>query len=177
MKGRYFSLAAALAAAALLAGCADSRQEAVAQWMAQEKSRAVPKVQPLDEPTVFHPTAYERGDAQDPFAFEKLASVFATGQAREDTRLIERHRNRRKEPLEAYPLDSIEMVGFMQRGSAPTALVRVDGHLYQVGTGAFLGQNNGEIVAITETQIQLSEVVQDATGDWVARSTVLELQE
>ncbi|MDO4723356.1 MAG: pilus assembly protein PilP [Comamonadaceae bacterium] len=162
---------------ALLGCIMDSRQSEVSAWMAREKSQAVPNIQPLREPLVFQPVAYDRGTAEDPFAFEKLARVFQTGQVRGDTRLIDQHRNRRKEPLEAYPLDSIKMVGFMQKLGKPTALVLVENHLYQVVAGNYIGQNYGLIQNISETQMKLQEVVQDATGEWIEQSTVLELQE
>ena len=82
-----------------------------------------------------------------------------------------------KEPLEAFPLDTMAMVGSLNKTSKPTALLKVDNLLYQVQIGNYLGQNYGRITAITETAIQLREIVQDATGDWIERATSLELQE
>lgn len=167
-----------LGSALLLTGCLSSRQDEVVAWMGREKSAAVPKIPPLQEPGVFHPIAYDRGSAEDPFAFEKLARVFAdTKKKQGGASLIEKHDKRRKEPLEAYPLDSIKMVGFMQKAGTPTALLEVDKHIYQVSTGNYIGQNFGQIRQITEAQVQLNEVVQDATGEWIERSTVLELQQ
>ena len=84
---------------------------------------------------------------------------------------------RRKEPLESFTLDTMAMVGSLDKVGKPTALLRVDNLLYQVQVGHYLGQNYGRITAITETAIQLREIVQDASGDWVERATSLELQE
>ena len=84
---------------------------------------------------------------------------------------------RRKEPLEAFPLDTMAMVGSLNKVGKPTALLKVDQLLYQVQVGNYLGQNYGRITAITETAIQLREIVQDATGDWIERTASLELQE
>ena len=84
---------------------------------------------------------------------------------------------RRKEPLEAYPLDAVKMVGSLNKTGVPTALVSVDKLLYQVRTGNYLGQNYGKIVGISETNMRLREIVQDSTGDWVERMTTLDLQE
>lgn len=167
-----------LGAVSVLTGCLGSRQSEVAAWMDKEKREAVPRIPPLQEPSVFHPVAYDRGSAEDPFAFEKLARVFADARKKRDgSSLIEQHDKRRKEPLEAYPLDSIKMVGYMQKAGRPTALLEVDKHLYQVVPGNHIGQNFGQIRQITEAQLQLHEVVQDATGEWVERTTVLELQQ
>ena len=84
---------------------------------------------------------------------------------------------RRKEPLEAFPLDTMSMVGSLNKVGHPTALLKVDKLLYQVQVGAYLGQNYGRITEITETGIQLREIVQDATGDWIERNASLALQE
>ena len=85
--------------------------------------------------------------------------------------------NRRKEPLEAYPLDSMAMVGSVARGGRPTALLRVENLPYQVKVGDYLGQNFGKVVAITETEVKLREVVQDSAGEWIERPAALQLQE
>ena len=84
--------------------------------------------------------------------------------------------NRRKEPLEAYPLDSMTMVGSVSRG-VPTALLRVDNLLYQVKVGDHLGQNYGRISHIDETEVKLREIVQDAAGEWIEREAALQLQD
>ena len=56
-------------------------------------------------------------------------------------------------------------------------LLKVDGLLYQVKAGEYLGQNYGKILKISETEISLREIVQDAAGEWIERPTTLQLQE
>jgi type IV pilus assembly protein PilP len=85
--------------------------------------------------------------------------------------------NRRKEALEAYPLDSMSMVGSVMKQGQPYALLKVDNLLYQVKVGDYLGQNYGKIMQITETQVTLREIVQDAAGEWIERQGSLQLQE
>lgn len=85
--------------------------------------------------------------------------------------------NRRKEPLEAYPLDAMSMVGTLDRGGKRVALLRVDKLLYQVRVGDHLGQNYGRITKITEGDVALREIVQDAAGEWIERNSELQLQE
>ena len=98
-------------------------------------------------------------------------------ETRQPNSLLASEINRRKEPLEAYPLDSMVMVGSVTKQARPTALLRVDKLLYQVKLGDYLGQNYGKITKITETDIALREIVQDAAGEWIERNTLLELQE
>jgi type IV pilus assembly protein PilP len=57
------------------------------------------------------------------------------------------------------------------------ALLKADGMVYQARVGNHAGQNYGVITRVSETEIRLRELVQDAAGDWVARETALKLQE
>ena len=84
---------------------------------------------------------------------------------------------RRKEALESFPLDAMAMVGSLQRGGRPVALVRIDNLLYQVRVGNYLGLNFGRVTKIDETEVTLREIVQDPTGDWIERTASLVLQE
>ena len=112
----------------------------------------------------------------EPFSTQKL-SVAIKQEARGPSSLLATELNRRKEPLEAFPLDSMTMVGSVQRGGRPFALLRVDNLLYQVRTGSYLGQNYGLVKEITETDVTLREIVQDPSGEWTERPAALQLQE
>lgn len=175
MMRRLTDTGAALLSLALLAGCGADDTELNA-WMQQQKNEVRPSVQPLQPPKRFNPQAYNGGDAVEPFSTQKL-SVALKQEARQPSSLLASELNRRKEPLEAFPLDSMSMVGSVSRLGAPYALLRVDNLLYQVKAGDYLGQNYGRITRITETEVTLREIVQDASGEWTERSTSLQLQE
>lgn len=166
---------AALTTLALLAGCA-SEQDELKAWMDQQRREVQPSVPPLTPPQKFNPRAYVGADGVEPFSSQKL-TVALKQEARQPNSAIAAELNRRKEPLEAYPLDSMSMVGSVNRKGAPYALLKVDNLLYQVKTGDYLGQNYGKIMKITETEIELREIVQDAAGEWTERPTTLQLQE
>jgi type IV pilus assembly protein PilP len=85
--------------------------------------------------------------------------------------------NRRKEPLEAYPLEQLKMVGTLSQAGITYALVRAEKTLYRVKKGNYLGQNFGLITEITDTEVKLKEIVQDTAGDWTERQSVLPLLE
>ena len=57
------------------------------------------------------------------------------------------------------------------------ALIKVDNLLYQVRPGQYLGQNYGRVTKISETEVVLREIVQDAVGEWTERPAALQLQE
>ncbi len=137
------------------------------------------RVTPLTEPKQFIPQNYVAEAGVDPYSVAKLTQALRRDSAQSITNasLVAPEMARRKEPLEAYPLDAMSMVGSLNKTGAPTALLNVEKLLYQVRVGDYLGQNYGKIVKITETGIQIREIVQDTTGDWIERMTALDLQE
>lgn len=165
--------------ACLLAACTSSGQDELQVWMQNERNSIKPSVQPIPEPTKFVPQAYLGERQMQPFSSEKLASVLRASQATPagNAALIEPELNRRKQPLEAYPLDVMAMVGSLNRDGKLVALVKVDNLLYQVRPGSYLGQNYGRVTRITETEVVMREIVQDSAGEWIERAAALQLQE
>jgi type IV pilus assembly protein PilP len=164
-----------LALAALLPACSADHEELRA-WMEQQRREVKPSVAPLQAPKKFDPQPYKAAQAVDPFSNQKL-TVALKQEARQPNSLLSAELNRRKEPLEAYPLDGMSMVGSVNKLGQPFALLRVDSLLYQVKVGDHLGQNYGRITRIAETEIALREIVQDAAGEWIERPATLQLQE
>jgi len=159
-------------------GCAAEDQESLITWMQKERESIKPNVKPIPEPTKFEPFQYSSEALLEPFSKEKLASILKSGQATtRQSALIEAELSRRQEPLEAFPLDTMSMVGTMQRKDGLIALVKVGTLLYQVRPGQYLGQNYGRVVGIRENELQLREIAQDAAGEWIERPAALQLQE
>jgi type IV pilus assembly protein PilP len=166
---------AAACAGLLLAACSADHEE-LQQWMEQQKREAKPSVAPLQPPKKFVPQPYSAVTGVEPFSVQKM-TVALKQEARQPNSILAAELNRRKEPLEAYPLDGMVMVGSVNKLGQPFALLRVDNLLYQVKVGDYLGQNYGRITRIAETEIALREIVQDAAGEWIERPAALQLQE
>jgi type IV pilus assembly protein PilP len=173
-KNAARSVAVGIATVAL-AGCAADQDE-LQQWMEQQKREVKPSVEPLSAPKKFVPQAYVALSSVEPFSTQKL-TVALKQEARQPNSLLAAEINRRKEALEAYPIDSMSMVGSVVRGGRPYALLRVDNLLYQVKPGDYLGQNYGKITKISETDVTFREIVQDAAGEWIERMSALQLQD
>jgi type IV pilus assembly protein PilP len=171
----WITAAAGLLAAGLLAGCGADLEELQA-WMDQQRREVKPNVEPIAPPKKFDPEPYALAESVDPFSVQKL-SVAIRQEVRQQSALLAAEMNRRKEPLEAYPLDSMAMVGSVSKEGRPHALLKVDNLLYQVSVGQYLGQNYGKITKISETEVVLREIVQDAAGEWIERTSNLMLQE
>ena len=169
----------ALLALLVLVGCSSQEHEELQQWMTEQRSLSKPEIAPLPEPSKFTPQAYTQESAIEPFSNLKLTQALKrdSHQVTSNAALITPELSRRKEPLESSPLDAVAMVGSLVKVGQPVALVRVDNLLYQVRLGNYLGQNYGRITKISETQLALREIVQDAAGEWIERTATLQLQE
>lgn len=162
----------------LLAGCGVSGEDELRQWMAEQRQQGRPRVSPIPEPKPFQPEPYGGQGLVDPFGKEKLNVVLRRAAAQLQAHpLMAQELQRRKEVLEAFPLDTMTLVGSLLKEGRPLALIRVDKLLYQVRIGDHLGQNYGRVTRITETEVTVREIVQDAVGEWVARPATLQLQE
>lgn len=157
------------------AGCTQDQEE-LSTWMEQERRSAKPNVQPLTPPKKFDPAPYAGDTKVEPFSAQKLATAIKQ-ETQQPNSLLAAEMNRRREPLESFPLDSMAMVGSLTKAGRPFALLKVDNLLFQVKQGDYLGQNYGKITRITETEVALREVVQDAGGEWIERTSTLQLQE
>ena len=164
-----------LTTALLLAACSADHDE-LRQWMEQQRREVKPNVTPLQAPKKFDPQPYTAAQSVDPYSTQKL-TVALKQEARQPNSFLSGQLNPRKEPLESYPLDSMSMVGSVNKLGQPFALLRVDSLLYQVKPGDYLGQNYGRITRIAETEVALREIVQDAAGEWIERPATLQLQE
>lgn len=178
IPGKTISAVGLVCVAFLLSACGASDQE-LQGWMAEQRKQTRSRVDRLPEPTKFTPQAYTQEGSVEPFSNQKLAQALKrdSSQSTVNTALIGPELARRKEPLEASPLDSVAMVGSLIKVGQPVALVRVDNLLYQVRVGNYLGQNYGRITKVTETGLSLREIVQDAAGEWIERTANLQLQE
>ena len=165
-----------LAAVFGLSACSDAGQDDLRAWMDAEKARMKPRVQPVPPPEVFVPVQYGATDTVEPMDAQRVTLAIARANQRAASSL-QPDMDRRREPLESFPLDAIRYVGSLEQNRQRFALLRVDRSIYQVRVGNHIGQNFGLITEISETQITLKELVQDAVGDWSERISTLELQE
>lgn len=169
MKGLPLLLAA-------LGGCSDNDQLAVTQWMSDVKQETKIVVRKIDEPKKFTPFSYGAADAVDPYNPIKLSVALAKMQAKSNG-AFKPNLDRRREVLEDYPLDAMKMVGTLQKPGLSYALVQVDKAVFRIKVGNYVGQNFGMVTKVSETEMDLKEIVQDASGEWIERQAKLELQE
>ncbi|MFZ6874816.1 pilus assembly protein PilP [Undibacterium sp. Di27W] len=160
-----------------LSACGDSEETELKAWMAAEQKQAKAVIPKLSPPKVYTPFSYGgKGDIE-PFDPAKLLVVLARLRAQSGNGIKAPDLTRTREALESYPMDSLKMVGTIEKNKMVYGLVQVDKTVYQVKLGAYIGQNLGMIIKISENEIGIKETVQDAAGDWAEREAKLELQE
>ncbi len=159
----------------LLAGCArgitSSPGEApnLESWTAEIRARPAPPLEPLPVMQQFETFEYSAQNMRDPFSDAWTSSD--TGGTRPDA-------NRRKETLEQYPLDSLDMVGTIGGGPGLIALVMApDKVTHRVRPGAYMGQSDGRITDVREDRIELIELVPDGAGGWLERPAAIALED
>ena len=156
----------------VLVACSTGDEEELRQWTTTVGQDAKGKVPPLPVVEPYEPVPYDVGNLLDPFKPAKMGPEEKKGGGgfRPDL-------ERPKEPLEAYPLESLKYVGVMTRRKASYAIIQAEVALYQVKIGNYMGQNFGVVVNISESEVTLRELIQDSAGDWVERTSTLLLQE
>ena len=156
--------------AIFLAGCVNPEED-IQSWMAQQEAGMTGSVKPLPEIVPAEMAVFTGFDHPDPFRHttQDVLPRAGSNEYRPDL-------TRRREPLEAYALETLAFVGILQRASQTLALVRADASLYQVRAGNFMGQDFGMVTEISDTELTLKELVEDLNGEWGERVTTLKLQ-
>jgi type IV pilus assembly protein PilP len=165
--------ALAIIAACMLAACSGEEHSDLKQFVKESDNLPRGRITPLPEVRPYEAFSYDASGLIDPFKPRKIEppKPTATGGLQPDV-------NRRKEPLESYPLQNLKMVGTLQQKADTFALVKTpDNNLFRVKPGNYIGQNFGRIVAVTEANIKLKEIVQDSGGNWEEKEQLLMLQE
>ena len=171
---RHLKLVAITAAVLAIAGCGSDGMDDLRDFVANAHKGKTAKVEPLPEIKTTEPFAYSATKLSDPFAvgnLKPLANKTAGGGPRPDM-------NRRREPLEDYPLDALKMVGTLARGKQAWVVVQApDGTVHRASVGNHMGQNFGTITRITDEKVSLIELIQGSVGDWIERETSVALAE
>jgi type IV pilus assembly protein PilP len=169
---RRFTLLPLFGLSTMIAACGGDMSD-LNSFIVETKQAHHGKVDPLPEFPPYKTFTYDATDVRDPFrpqtdptALPADAQVEYTGPRPEATR--------RREPLESYPVDALKMVGLLQQKSQTWGLVKdPEGTIHRVQPGNYAGQNHGKIVKVTETKIDIVELVTDGLSGWVNRDAQL----
>lgn len=159
-------MAACLAAAMALSGCGADLGELRAK-IEQAKQRPGGRIEPLPEVVPYESYDYSMANERSPF-LQSLAGEQAEG-PRPDVK-------RAREYLEQFPLDTLKMVGTLQRDNKRYALLQTqDGLVHRVQAGNYVGQNDGRVISVSEGEVKVDELVPDGIGGFYKRSAAIGL--
>lgn len=173
---KLFKITAAMAFTLVLSACGDSGYEDLTAFMAEKKARPAGQIEPIPTFTPYRPFDYEatllRAPFDRPVAAKDLIELLPASKVAPDA-------NRPKEFLENFNIESLRMVGTIERKGQLWALINDNqGNIHYVKEGNYLGRNHGKIMATTPTLVQVVEIVTaGSSGGWVERPRTLELRE
>lgn len=153
-----------------LTGCGGGDMDDLQTFVRETGKDMQGKIEPLPQVKVYEPFSYNAFDLPDPFKPRKLSTGGGGG--------MQPDLNRPKEPLEAFSLETLKMVGVLSKKGTIHAVIKTpDNAIYHVKKGNYVGQNFGLITQISDGEVTLREIVQDSAGDWSERISTLILQE
>ena len=170
--------------AMISSGCVSHDRSDLEAKVSDLMARPGGRIKPLPEIKPYEAYAYESGklEKKDPFTpfFETPKpeaedALVGDGLTEEMEREI---RNRNREELEQFELDSLRMVGTIDNEDNNWAIVLApDGVVHRVKVGNYMGANIGKVTNIFEDRIELREIVQASNGRWEEREAALALIE
>mgnify|MGYP006288979469 FL=1 len=176
MRSKH-TLMLGLAASLLLVGCGRDTDD-LEQWVAQTLARPAGPVEPIPTVSVPETVTYDAYELRDPFMRprnddETLLAENEQGAAASGPRPDP---DRRREFLERFPLDSLEMVGTIELDEQVFGLIAdTEGTIHRVREGNYVGQNHGRILQVSQAGIQLVELVPDGADGWMERDASIAL--
>lgn len=176
LVSRVFT-ATALGLPVLLAGCSGGGQQDLIQYMQEVRQRPSKPIEPIPPFAEYHSFAYSSAGKRSPF--DQPIEIMAIATVDMSNRPpVKPDPNRPKEFLENFSISAIAMVGTMAKNNQLWALVNDGtGNIHRVKVGNYMGRNQGRISNVTNTQIELVEIVPDGGGGWFERPQVVKLVE
>lgn len=163
-----------LAVLLTLSACSSQHYGDLDKYIASVKRKAKGRIEPLPEVKTYQSFTYQAQNLRSPFTpYSEAPAEKKTTQPGVTPDI-----HRKREPLEAFPLDSLKFVGTIQKGGEMWGLISApDKAIYRVQVGNHMGKNYGEIVSLSETSIVLKEIIPNGSGGWVERKASIALSQ
>jgi type IV pilus assembly protein PilP len=164
--------------ALVLVACTNNDVGDLEAYVKSVKSKTKGHIEPLPEFKPFESADYTTQTGTDPFTPWKLQETASAVVAGSGSAGIRPDPNRRREPLERYPLDTLKMVGTLDvKGKTWALIMAPDGIVHRVRVGNYMGKNFGKIIKVNDDRVALREIVPDGLGNWRVREAAVALSE
>ena len=168
-----------IAVCGCLSACAGGDHEELKQWMAENTKDMRGNIPKLPDVKPYEPVPYDVEATIDPFKPNKIEPESKYKQVAGKGGAFQpdfEAREVRNSLLEKYPIESLKMIGYMNVNKRPMAVVQIEDKVKQVKVGDYVGLDFGMVTQISDTEVQLRELIQDSAGDWTERKSSLYLQ-
>ena len=163
-----------IVATLFLTGCQQEKED-LATFVADVQLRQSADIEPMPVMKSYEKFAYSAGELRNPF----VATVIDISvPVEEEIKIIVDNgihpdRTRLKEALESYELNDLRLVGTLEQ-DVVWALIRApEGVIHKVKQGDYMGLHNGQILAVSDTELTLKEIVSDSDGGYIERDASL----
>lgn len=156
----------------MLTGCLQDKQN-LSSYVAEVKAQQKPDIEPLPVMKTYEPFQYNSSELRSPFVKTVVEPPSEETVNPNVGNGILPDKNRQKEALEAYSLSELQFVGTIGKDSIWALIRASDGVIHRVQIGDYMGQNDGHVLAISETELLLKEIVPDGRGAYVERESSL----
>ena len=153
----------------MIVGCEDSEMGDLQTYVSDTTAKPKGRIKPLPEFTPYSAFAYSASAQRSPFESPVL---FEEGASRSMNLVSPPDENRNPDPLERYSLGDLNLVGTLEKTEEAglKALVKThSGSVHMIKEGHYMGKNNGRVISITESKLDLVEVVPNGSGGWISR--------
>ncbi|OUS05496.1 hypothetical protein A9Q90_06400 [Gammaproteobacteria bacterium 54_18_T64] len=172
--GTLFRATTAVLALGILVGCGDGQHEDLRLFMDDARNQPVGEIEPLPTFRPYQTFRYSAIAMRSPFDMP-LSAI-----AKEDSSgklAVEPDENRKKEYLEGFNFSSFTLVGMLDQGDTSWSLVNDgEGGVHRITIGNYLGKNHGQITGVSDTRMEVLEIVPDGKGGWVERPRTLAMK-
>lgn len=162
-----------LVACLVLSACGGDDFSDIRAWMAEVNAKPKGRIEPIPTFQAYEPFTYQASNLRNPFE----PPVRVVVNKPKGSRLIKPDPNRVKQFLEGFNIEQFEMVGLLENPTGRYALIKGAGGVHRVKVGDYLGQNDGKIVAVTDSEVDVVELVPDGEGGWIERPRSIPLKE
>lgn len=158
-----------------LAGCNDDRSFSdLSSFMEEARARPTGTIEPLPKFRAYQAFTYNASNMRSPFQPPVKIDLV---NRQKGSRLVKPDETRVRQFLETFNIESFEMVGTMANETGTFALLKGAGGVHRVKVGDYLGRNNGRIVSINDSAVDVVEIVPDGEGAWLERPRSISLKE
>jgi type IV pilus assembly protein PilP len=149
-----------------LTSCMNNSMSDLEQYVQREQNKAPKDIPPLPAIKSYPVYTYNEAGLRNPFVDENTSIARFKEECPQITRA--------KDALETEPLDTLTLVGSLEQEGERWALIKDQKrNVHRLKKGEHMGQNNGRIIVITESEVVLQELVSDHIDGCKKRKTTL----